>query len=94
MKKIPKSTNAIYLATDDESLIYDDRDDTYIVISLRDALKQILKGVITTALYRTTELGGLRLQENGYLRLLETSPRSNIQSISKRSGTLKNISKS
>jgi hypothetical protein len=43
LKGIPKKSVAVFLAADDGKLIFDDNDNTYLVIRLADALKQILK---------------------------------------------------
>jgi hypothetical protein len=41
LTKIPKKSVAVFLATDDLKLIFDDNDNTYLVIRLADALKKI-----------------------------------------------------
>jgi len=41
LKKINKNSAAVFLAADDGALIFDDNDDTYLVIRLADALKKI-----------------------------------------------------
>jgi hypothetical protein len=39
--EIPKKSAAVFLAADDGALIFDDNDNTYLVIRLADALKKI-----------------------------------------------------
>jgi hypothetical protein len=47
LKGIPKKSVAVFLAADDGSLIFDDNDNTYLVIRLADALKAIIKNLGT-----------------------------------------------
>ncbi len=47
LTKIAKSSSAVYLAADDGALIFDDNDNTYLVIRFADALKKILSNAST-----------------------------------------------
>lgn len=47
LKQIQKGSREVYLAADDGALVYDDGDDTYLVIRLADALKEVSKNVAT-----------------------------------------------
>lgn len=47
LKQIQKSSREVYLAADDGALVYDDGDDTYLVIRMADALENITKNVAT-----------------------------------------------
>ncbi len=52
LKRISKSSVPVFLATDDRKLIFDDNDNTYLVIRLADMLKGIAKraGTLTKIL--------------------------------------------
>ncbi len=96
MKNILKSGNEIYLATDDGSLIFDDNDDTYLMISLRDGVTSISKNLHPELDYRGFEIvAGFRSTEDSLVRLLEdsTSIEPQLTSIRVNKGTLKNIDK-
>jgi len=47
LTKIPKKSVAVFLATDDLKLIFDDNDNTYLVIRFADALKKIASNLAT-----------------------------------------------
>lgn len=47
LKQIQKGSREVYLAADDGALVYDDGDDTYLVIRLADALSDINKNAAT-----------------------------------------------
>lgn len=47
LTKIPKKSVAVFLATDDLKLIFDDNDNTFLVIRLADALKKIASNLAT-----------------------------------------------
>jgi len=47
LKEIPKKSVAVFLAADDGKLIFDDNDNTYLVIRFADALKNIIKNIGT-----------------------------------------------
>ena len=45
LTNIPKKSVAIFLAADDGALVFDDNDNTYLVIKIADALKKIASNV-------------------------------------------------
>ena len=45
--QISKKSVAVFLAADDGALIFDDNDNTYLVIRFADALKKILSNAAT-----------------------------------------------
>lgn len=47
LKQIPKNSVDVFLATDDGSLIFDDNDNTYLVVKLADSLRNILIKIAT-----------------------------------------------
>ena len=97
LKQIEKKSSDIYLATDDGSLIYDEGDDTYLVIKLGDALKQIAKNILNTRTFKILETQYaqyFRLQEDGSRKITEASGDPSINKITKNVSTLKKINKS
>ncbi len=96
LTNIPKSSVAIFLATDDGSLIFDDNDDTYLVISLADALKRIAKNILSSNVFKILEIPvaqGFRIMENSTKKITEDSS-SVVSRSTKNTATLKRINKS
>ena len=99
LTSIQKSSADIYLATDDGSIIFDDNDSTDLMVSIGAALEKIAKSVshlIYTRLLEASETAKviLRITEDGDKRLLEDSPSSSGQNITKNKATLTKILKS
>ena len=100
LTNINKSSADVYLAADDGRLIFDDNDNTYLMVSIGAALVKMAKSVshlIYTRILESSETIKtkiLRITEDGEKRLLEDSPSDTEQSITKNTATLTKILKS